>query len=422
MTIRNFAEAHAALHGFYNQVGSNTYTLDRMRALMEYLGNPQNTLRIVHVAGTSGKTSTAYYAAALLEASGATVGLTVSPHVDEVNERVQINRVPLPEKAFCESLSEFVGIVENSGVQPSYFELLMAFAFWEFARQRVDYAVVEVGLGGLLDGTNVIDRPDKVCVITDIGLDHTRILGKTLREIATQKAGIIQPENHVFAYAQSQEVDGVLMRVADEQRATFHRITSLKEGYYRPALPLFQQRNLYLAEQAVRFVLVRDGRAELGEKKIELAAATRIPARMEQFNVAGKTLVVDGSHNGQKIGALTASMRTAFPGKAIAALAAFVSGPDERWEGGIDELLPLVDDIILTSFTAEQDMPKNSVDPTVIAAYCQQKGFENIQIEPDPTAALQQLLGRPEPVLLVTGSFYLLNHVRPLLKASGGPA
>ncbi|HEY1835276.1 MAG TPA: Mur ligase family protein [Candidatus Saccharimonadales bacterium] len=411
--IKNFAEAHKVLRTFYNVSGSNTYTLDRMCALMEYLGNPQDSLKVIHVAGTSGKTSTVYYVAALLEATGANVGMTVSPHVDEVNERVQLNHTPFPEATFCKALGEFVDIVKGSGVTPSYFELLVAFAYWEFARQKVDYAVVEVGLGGLLDSTNVVSREDKVCIITDIGLDHTRVLGKILAEIAAQKAGIIQPKNHVFAYAQSQEIDSVLMRTAHKQQATLHRI--VKADYYQPSLPLFQRRNLYLAEQAVNHVLTRDGKPVLSRGQIKIAARVRIPARMELFEVAGKTVIVDGSHNGQKLGTLAESIRAKFPRKSIAVLAAFVEGEAERWQRGVDELISLADSIIFTSFKPDQNVPKGSVNPEIVAKYCKKKGFEDVQIERTPKLALQKLLGRPEQILLVTGSFYLLNHIRPLI-------
>src|SRR5690606_38872097 len=119
----------------------------------------------------------------LLAAAGQKVGMTVSPHVYEVNERVQINTKPLAETQFCRELSRFLNIIQSSGVRPTYFELLVAFAYWEFAEQGVDYAVIEVGLGGLLDGTNVVARDDKVCIITDIGFDHTSVLGKTLSAI-----------------------------------------------------------------------------------------------------------------------------------------------------------------------------------------------------------------------------------------------
>ena len=140
-TITSFAAANQYLRRFHDQ-SKTKYNLDNMRRLMAYLGDPQDKLRVVHVAGTSGKTSTSYYAAALLAAAGQKTGLTVSPHVDQMNERIQINGQPLGETIFCEALSEFLELVEKSSVRPSWFEALMAFAYWYFALSKVDYAVV----------------------------------------------------------------------------------------------------------------------------------------------------------------------------------------------------------------------------------------------------------------------------------------
>lgn len=416
--IRNFAEAHQALHEFYGSTGiERHYKLDRMRALMAHLGNPQETLRIVHVAGTSGKTSTSYYTAALLKASGATVGLTVSPHVDEVNERLQIDLIPLPEADFCRALDTYIQLVHQSDIRPSYFELMVAFAFWEFARRKVDYAVVEVGLGGLLDGTNVVERPDKVCIITDIGFDHMNILGNTIPEIATQKAGIIQPGNHAFVYDQGPEVTTVMQDMTKHQKAYLHLVAPGRISIPTFAeLPLFQQRNSYLAMQAVNYVLARDRSLTLSDDQIKKAIATRIPARMEIFHIGDKVLIVDGSHNAQKVGALLESVHQRFPNQEIAALVSFADGQDVRWQGAVDILEKTVDSIIVTAFTAEQDVPKVAVRPERVIEYLSGQHFTNVSIEPQPNIGLQKLLHQPQKILLVAGSFYLLNHIRPLLK------
>src|SRR5665213_595829 len=224
MTIipKTFAEANKILSGFIPTEDTGVYNTDRIKMFMDYLGNPQDKLRVIHVAGTSGKTSTSYYVASLLQASGKKVGLTVSPHVDQVNDRLQINLVPLAEAEFCEVLVKFLEVVEKSGFDLTYFELLVALAYWEFERQKVDYAVVEVGLGGLLDGTNVVSSANKICVITDIGLDHITTLGDTLEKIATQKAGIIQEDNVVFAYAQVKEVNDVFITSTKAKHAKLH--------------------------------------------------------------------------------------------------------------------------------------------------------------------------------------------------------
>jgi dihydrofolate synthase/folylpolyglutamate synthase len=170
MHLTNLAEAERALEAYWpSQVSKHQNNLDPVRKLLRAAGNPQNTLRVVHVAGTSGKTSTAYYVAALLKAAGKKVGLAVSPHVDNLNERVQLDLSPLPEAEFCAELGKYLELVKQTGVVLNHFELLYAFAYLQFARLGVDYAVVEVGVGGLLDATNTVDRDDKVCVITDIG-------------------------------------------------------------------------------------------------------------------------------------------------------------------------------------------------------------------------------------------------------------
>lgn len=415
--IRSFVEARHVLRAFYNQPGSNTYTLDRMRTLMAYLGDPQNTLQIVHVAGTSGKTSTAYYVSALLEASGATVGLTVGPHVNEMNERVQINHAPLPEQAFCRALDEFLVLIAQSGVKPSYFELLVAFAFWQFARLGVDYAVIEVGLGGLLDGTNVITREDKVCVITDIGFDHTDILGKTLPEITTQKAGIIHEHNHVFMLTQPTEVMDVVRVTCQRKDAKLH-VASERHDDGTEKLPVFQRRNFSLASRAVAYVLARDGHVALTTEQLQAASNIYIPGRMEMHHFGRKTIIIDGAHNAQKMAALTESVRTAFPNQAVAALVALVKTSSNRWQPALDVLATITSDIIVTNFQVDpENSIKQSIPPAEIAVYLHEKRISSV-VEPVLKQACEQLLARPEPVLLVTGSFYVLSDARRLLGLS----
>jgi dihydrofolate synthase/folylpolyglutamate synthase len=410
--IRNFDDVHTALRAFYRK--DTTYTLDRMYKLMEYLGNPQDKLQIVHVAGTSGKTSTAYYVAALLQAAGLEVGLTVSPHVDEVNERVQINLIPLAEADFCTSLEKFIALVGASGITPSYFELMVAFAFYEFAERNVDYAVIEVGLGGLLDGTNVIGRADKVCIITDIGLDHTEVLGNTLGEIATQKAGIIQPNNQVYMYEQSSEIMAAVRTVVDEQHAVLHTIHEIVPPEVVD-LPAFQQRNFGLAKITAQYVLELNKRAVLGPIQLQQAAATHIPARMEVLQYDDKTIIIDGAHNAQKLASLLASMQAKYPNQPIAALVGFVDGDRFRLERSLDVVIQEVTSLLVTSFYTEKDYPKHSFSADEVADYCRQKGYTAVSSIPNAQEALTALLQLPEPLLLITGSFYLLNHIRPQL-------
>lgn len=415
--MKTFTEANEILQKFWPTKLSrqHVYTLETMTRLMDYLGNPQDKLRVVHIAGTSGKTSTTYYAAALLKAAGKKVGLTVSPHVDEINERVQIGLVPLPEAEFCQELTEFLKLVKKSGLEPSYFEVMVAFAYWEFVRQGVEYAAVEVGLGGLVDGTNVVIRPDKVCIITDIGLDHINILGSTLGEIAKHKAGIIQLHNNVFCYRQEQPVLDQISKQAKQKDADVHILgdDAILSGLDH--LPLFQRRNLGLALQAVNQALHQDGKPNITDKQLAEAAKTYIPARMEEVKIGDKIVIMDGAHNAQKLHALCQSVRAKYPQQRIAAVASFVGQRSYRLDDAVKELAQLLDYIIITSFHGPQDGPHASVSAEELLKIFNRHCAKPVEVVADPPQALQRLLRCSQPVLMVTGSFYLLNHVRPLL-------
>ncbi len=415
--VSDFTTAKKVLTAYVPPAGSlpEVYKLDRMRSLMDYLGNPQDSYQVVHVAGTSGKTSTCYYVAAILAASGAKVGLTVSPHITEVNERVQLNLTPLPEAVFCRELSEFLTLLGAAPVRPTYFELLVAFAYWEFARMDVDFAVVEVGLGGLLDGTNVVHRRDKVCVLTDIGLDHTAILGKDLPSIAAQKAGILLPGNRVFAHRQAPEVMDVFMQTAARQGA---ELTVVADGEAAaPAeLPVFQRRNWSLALAASLQALQQAGVAEPSAAALRQAAAVTVPARMELFQYQDKIIVLDGSHNQQKLHALATAVAARFPGQKTAVLLGLLEAKREQLELALRELEPLTDHLITTACPASQDLRHVPLPPEeIMAAWRAATGREG-QVTQEPVVGLELLLRRPEEVLLVTGSLYLASELRPKLQ------
>jgi len=412
--IKNFSDAAEALNQFISSEPiTGNYTLDTIIGLMEYLGNPQNQLKVIHVAGTSGKTSTAYYIAALLHAAGYTIGLTVSPHIDQINERVQIDLEPLEEATYCKELTEFLSLVDKSGLAPSYFEVLVAFAYWTFHRQGVDYAVVEVGLGGLLDGTNVVSRPDKVCVITDIGFDHIDILGNTLAKIAAQKAGIIHADNEVFMHDQPSEVMKVVEEVSRANHAQLHVIKPQVGGASN--LPTFQQRNLELANSVAQFVLKRAGHLPLTEGQIQEAARVYIPGRMEIVPYQGKTIVMDGAHNEQKIGALVYAMQQRFPNQTISLLVSFGQNKQASVRQSLKLLHKLSDSIIITQFRRGQDEVRIAMDPDELSEYARKAGFTSVISEKDPLKALSLLQQSDTQIGLITGSLYLLENFREII-------
>lgn len=416
--VKSFADVHRLLKEYLPPARSQrgAYTLERMAALMERLGNPQNSYKVIHVAGTSGKTSTCYYIAAMLKEAGQKTGLSVSPHVDEINERVQLDLEPLPEKKFCSEFAAFMDIVEKSGIKPTYFELLSAFAFWEFARADCDYAVIEVGLGGLLDATNVIGSKNKLAVITDIGLDHIEVLGKTVEEITAQKAGIIKPYNKVVCYEQGEPVMRILREVADQQQAELHEVWPLQASKLPQEMPLFQRRNWYLALHAYQNLADRDQLPDLDETQLSATSKTFIPARMERRSYHGKTLIMDGAHNAQKMDALVRSLKQAYPKQKFLVMVSFVTTKQSKLVDCLEVLLPICSSLMITTFTTE-NQERVSIDPLKVADTCEALGFEDWRIVNDPLEAFRELMEQAQDAAVVTGSFYLLNHIRPLLNS-----
>ncbi len=410
--LTNFAEVNQYLTKFYRNARVE-YTLDTMRQLMDFLGNPQERLRVVHVAGTSGKTSTAYYIAALLSAAGHKTGLTVSPHVDELNERLQINSVPVPEAPFCAALSEFIALVQSGPVKASWFEMMIGFVYWYFDREQVEYAVVEVGLGGLKDGTNVATRPDKICVITDIGLDHVNVLGATLPEIAKQKIGIVQPHNDVFSYKPAPEVLSVFQPYCGRRQAALHLIdqAACAAAYQADltTLPKYQRRNWLLAYAVYQHLQKRDNLQHLTSKVLQQVQHTYIPGRMEIRHIKNKTVVMDGAHNIQKMTAFLSSFQELYPGSKPAVLLSISHHKD--YQALVPLIASVAGSLIITTFTATQDAPGRAVDPRLLSEAFQKLGMPNMIIE-NHTEALRALLRAPEEICVITGSFYLLSQVR----------
>jgi dihydrofolate synthase/folylpolyglutamate synthase len=415
--IKTIEHAEAALLPYVPLVAELTgkdTTLHRIRPLMALLGNPQNSIKAIHIAGTSGKTSVAYYTAALLRASGKRVGLTVSPHVDSVTERIQINGEPLSEERFCSELAEFLQIVSTAQKKPSYFELLYAFAIWEFVRSSVEYAVVETGMGGLYDATNMIDREDKICVITDIGFDHMHVLGNTLPEITAQKIGIVHEHNPVMMYEQAPDIMDVVTKWTTLHHAPLHATTEKKEREIYDGnlahMPAYQQRNWLLAYRVYIFTKRRDDLPALSKELLLKTQAIQVPGRMDAMTIQGKTLVMDGAHNGQKMSTFIATFEQRYPNQKPAVLISLKQGKEYT------EVAPLIasfaSSVIVTAFRTSQDLPAQSIAPAELAEAIRFAGNEHITVVADYQKALRVLLRKDEKLLVITGSFYLLSQIR----------
>jgi len=308
---------------------SKKTTKHNLMELLKRLGSPQEQVKSVHVAGTNGKGSVCAFLNTILLQSGKSVGLFTSPHLVRINERLKINNTEISDKEFTEIFGKVKNAVDalqkQGGTHPSFFEFLFAMAALFFAEHRVEYAIFEVGLGGRLDATNVLEKP-AVSVITSIGYDHTEILGNSIAEIAGEKAGIIKKDVPVVFYQSSPEALAVIERTAAQTGAEsfalsdkdikFNKFSSkqvdfsLDNRYYKcdsvkvnfPAL--YQAVNCSLALIAFEIIKRKDKTLENTAHPEEFVPFTRWEGRMEQIR---ENVFLDGAHNLEGIAAFLAS-------------------------------------------------------------------------------------------------------------------
>ena len=322
----------------YANVADDAYApgLDRMEKLADALGNPHETLRAVHVAGTNGKGSTAAMTAAIATAAGLKTGLHTSPHLTHVTQRMRVNGTPAPADWLGDTLDRHRALIEE--VRPSFFELTVALTFRYFAEQNVDLAVIEVGLGGRLDSTNVLHPA--LSVITHVGLDHTDLLGDTLGAIAREKAGIIKPDTPVLSAVTQNEAQAAIAEVATEQNAPLHclddeatwtthrsgltgsrfTLTTPARRYDRLSLSLagpHQQRNAALAVRAAELTILNDTEDDTADAAVrdglgDVRGHTGFHGRLDVLQEE-PLIVVDVGHNPP---AIAAALDTVAPGVA----------------------------------------------------------------------------------------------------------
>ena len=313
----------------FHLVGASAYKpgLDNTYRLMAHLGNPHERLRAVHVAGTNGKGSTSHLIAAALQAQGYKVGLFTSPHLVDFRERIRISGEMIPEETVVQFVANHRSFLDE--LRPSFFETTMALAFWYFAQQQVDIAVVEVGLGGRLDSTNILTP--LLSVITNIGIDHTEFLGDTLTQIAGEKAGIMKPhvpcvigETHpetqeVFlARASACEILGAGLETTDcrlwfADQCGYMRKRRLKEAPECQLQGVYQDKNLQTAFVSLQ-VLRNICGIELSKESIakgfaEVCTLTGLRGRWEILSQKPLT-ICDTGHNGHGIRYVAEQLRT----------------------------------------------------------------------------------------------------------------
>jgi dihydrofolate synthase/folylpolyglutamate synthase len=399
--------------------------LERTEAILAQLGSPHEKLFAIHVAGTNGKGSVVATAEALLTAPGRKIGRYTSPHLIDFRERITVGGEPIPESAVLKFLEEWIPAAEEMGA--TFFELTTALAFDWFARQQVDIAVIETGLGGRLDSTNVLTPG--VATVTSIGLDHTDLLGDTLEAIAREKAGIFKRGVPAVIGESSPEIRSVLAKYAknagadpvvvidDEYQISDVEVSetgtsfalakkSARQSVITPLIGAFQARNTAIAIATVAALgrKYRPTRAQISSKLTQLF----LPGRYQRY---GK-FIFDVAHNPDGARTVAESIRALDPPRPRTALVAVLA--DKDWQGIIRALAPAVDRFVFTN--APSAPPERRWDPSRAQAFAASQGFES-QLEPDLDAALQRAQNNAQTVL-VTGSFHTVGDVMSRLQVS----
>ena len=395
--------------------------LDRTRELLGKLNDPQKELKFIHIAGTNGKGSTAAMLSSILEEAGYRVGLYTSPFINRFNERMQVNHQPIPDEELA-ALTEYVRPhADAMADSPTEFELITALAMVWFARQKCDIVVLEVGMGGELDSTNIIDVPE-AAVIAAMGLDHVKELGPTMADIARAKAGIIKEGGRVVSYGGNPEADEVIAAVCRARNASlcqpdFSAIvpgdfslegqTFSYKGWRGLRIPLvgaYQMNNAAVVLETVE-VLRQWGWIISDEAVRQGLADTRWPARFEVLR-RDPVFIVDGGHNPHGIRATAESLRRLFPGRKIT----FVTGvmADKDVEHILGLIVPLADQF----FTVRPDNPR-AMDAGELAARIEAMGAKATacaSVRDGVDRAIQA--EGPHGVACALGSLYMSGEVR----------
>jgi dihydrofolate synthase/folylpolyglutamate synthase len=422
-------------------------SLGRIRALTELLGDPQHSYRVIHVTGTNGKGSTAAMIDSLLRADGLRTGRFTSPHLMSVTERITIDGEPISDERFDEvwrEIEPYVGIVDEhliDGVRMTFFEIITAMAFAAFSDAPVDVAVIEVGLGGTWDATNVADAD--VAVITPIDLDHTHLLGTSPAEIAREKAGIIKPGAQAILAGQQLEVAEVLLErstdvgaliqregiefgVLDRQLAIGGQVlrVNASEGPVDEIfLPLHGAHQSANAAQALAAVEAFLGMKALNPDVVrEGFAAVRVPGRLELVR-RSPAIVLDAAHNPAGARATAAGVTEAFGFAPLVGVVGIMADKDAR--GLLQILEEIMNSVVITQVAStSRGMPAEQLGEVATEVF----GADRVRVVPrlddaiDAAVSLAEESGVGLPGVLITGSVVLVGEARTLLADRSGPA
>jgi dihydrofolate synthase/folylpolyglutamate synthase len=422
------------------QYSASDFKLDRMRELLHRLGDPHEAIPAVHIAGTKGKGSTAALTASILSAAGYRAGLFTSPHISVFEERMAVNgTIPTPGELvdLVRQVQQVVAELDKlpGHMSPTYFEIATALAWLFFRERHAEIVVLEVGMGGRLDSTNLC-RP-LVCVITSISRDHTRQLGSRVEQIAREKAGIIKPDVPVVSGVTDDLARNVVIETCRRVNAPQYELGRDFHYQYRPARITAEQSTFATVEIQVPGQTWRELELPLvGEhqaRNLSLAAMTiellgqqgwkmptsAIPAGLAQLRWPGRieilgrapTVIVDAAHNWEAVAALVRTLAESFSSRRRVLI--FAATKDKDVSGMLRQLLPRFDTVVLTCF---QNNPRH-VPVEVLAETVRAMTDQLFHTAPDAASAwkLAYRFAAPDDLICATGSFFLAAELRELI-------
>ena len=440
--LPSYAEVEAALLARWPETRLEP-SLDRIEALVELLGDPQRAYRVVHLTGTNGKTSTSRMVDDLLRARGLRTGRFTSPHVERMTERISLDGEPLDDEAFVRAyldVAPYLDLVDAGAAHPlSFFEAVVGMAYAAFADAPADVAVVEVGMGGSWDATNVADGA--VAVVTPIAVDHARYLGDSAEAIAVEKAGIIKPGAVVVVAEQAPEVMAVLAERAVEVGATLLRenvdfgvtarvpavggqvvsLRGVQREYTDVFLPLYGAHQAQNAALALAAVEAMAGDEPLGHELVhETLATATSPGRLEVVR-RGPTILLDAAHNPHGAAATVEAIRDSFTFDPLVGVVGVMGDKDA--EGLLAELEPVLSEIVVTQSSTPRAMPVEELEEVARDLF----GAHRVTVARRLDDALEQAVTLAETGgslgesigtggVLVTGSVVTVGEARILLR------